>query len=330
MPLKNAQYDALMRRYEDTRMRHREELDARTQEIYSALPAMTELDARASSASMAFARRKIADPSLPMEELELALKEVAEARRDLLLSSGYPENYLEMTYDCPLCRDTGYVDGEMCECFKRARAKMLREAYGQEGILEKENFDHFSFDWYSDTIINEKTGHTAREMAEEAYRAARVFISRIGEADNNLFLYGNTGIGKTFLTHCIASEVLRAGHTALYFSAETLFRLLADATFSREGKSGYDLRTVYDCDFLAIDDLGTELTNSFVGSSLFQIINERINANRSTVISTNLMLGEFSAIYSERVFSRITSHYTIIKMIGDDIRMQKKLKGESK
>lgn len=143
----------------------------------------------------------------------------------------------------------------------------------------------------------------------------------------NLFLYGDTGLGKTFLSHCIARELIESTHSVIYFSAFRLFDLFADATF---GRSREDLPSeleqhVFDCDFLIIDDLGTEMTNSFVSSQLFLILNERILRRKSTLISTNLTLGTFADIYSERVFSRISSSYTMLKLIGDDIRIQKKL-----
>ena len=144
----------------------------------------------------------------------------------------------------------------------------------------------------------------------------------------NLFLYGSTGLGKTFLSHCIARELLETTHSVIYFSAFRLFELFADATF---GGGGDDLpgeleQHIFDCDFLIIDDLGTEMTNTFVSSQLFLILNERILRRKSTLISTNLALGTFADIYSERVFSRISSSYTMLKLIGDDIRILKKLR----
>ena len=149
------------------------------------------------------------------------------------------------------------------------------------------------------------------------------------EIDNNLFLCGNTGVGKSFLSHCIMKEALDRSYSALYFTAGELFDLLADARFGRSQESLTRELPVYECDLLVIDDLGTELTNSFVAVQLFRLLNDRILRKRSTIISTNLTLNELSGIYTERVFSRITSHYTIIKLIGEDIRIQKKLKGGS-
>ena len=125
-------------------------------------------------------------------------------------------------------------------------------------------------------------------------------------ARTNLFLYGSTGVGKTFLSHCIASELLKTAHCVLYFSAFDLFDRLAQTAFSRKSETDPGDDFILDCDLLIIDDLGTELTNSFVSSQLFLCINERISRRKSTIISTNLKLEDFSATYSERTFSRIS------------------------
>ena len=139
----------------------------------------------------------------------------------------------------------------------------------------------------------------------------------------NLFLYGSTGVGKTFLSHCIASELLKTAHCVLYFSAFDLFARLAQTALSRKSETYTRDEFILDCELLIIDDLGTELTNSFVSSQLFLCINERISRRKSTIISTNLKLEDFSATYSERTFSRIASNYQMLKLIGKDIRIQK-------
>jgi len=151
---------------------------------------------------------------------------------------------------------------------------------------------------------------------------AQGFVRNFDKNFENLFLYGDTGVGKTFLSHCIAHELLKSAHCVLYFSAFDLFDLLAGNIFSKKDKSTED-ELIYDCDLLIIDDLGTELTNSFVSSQLFLCINERIMRRKSTIISTNLKLENFSETYSERTFSRIASNYQMVKLIGKDIRIQK-------
>ena len=137
--------------------------------------------------------------------------------------------------------------------------------------------------------------------------------------------YGNTGTGKTFLTNCVAKELLDRGNSVIYFSAFSLFDILAKNTFGKHPEIAGDYHNIFNCDLLIIDDLGTESPNSFTVSQLFQCLNERILRKKSTIISTNLSLKEIADIYSERISSRITSSFTLLKLYGEDIRILKKL-----
>ncbi len=316
-----------MRRYEEIRETHRHELLAREAEIAEKIPGITALDDRAAEASVTAAKRRIISPDADLSDYEAEMRDISKERVRLLEEHGYPANYLEMQYDCPLCRDTGFIDGIRCACFKKAAIDLLYSEYSISHVLEKENFRNFSFDWYSDTIQNELTGRTERQTARDAVMLARHFIANAGRPDNNLYIYGNTGVGKTFLTHCIAREMLDRSYSSLYFSARDFFDLLADATFGREGRNSTHSQMILECDFLTIDDLGTEVTNSFAASQLFHVLNERIAKNRSTIISTNMTPEEFSAAYTQRIYSRLLSHYKFIKLVGTDIRIQKKLRG---
>lgn len=328
MPLQNTQYDTIMREYNRKQLEHRHTLEEHRQEIYEKIPRIREIEREIAAVSLQTIRRRLegshfTDGAAYKQEIAALGRE----RRQLLLAGGYPENYLTMQYDCPLCLDTGYVDGQKCQCFRKATVDLLYRQSNLEEILQKENFDSFSFAYYSDTIRNEATGLTARETAEDAVRKARQFIECFDSRFQNLFLYGSTGVGKTFLSHCIAKELIDRAHCVIYFSAFDLFDKLARDTFRKESEPIETQVEILECDLLIIDDLGTELTNSFVASALFQCINERIMRKKSTIISTNLSLDHFSDLYSERIFSRITSNYTMIKLIGNDIRIQKRLLG---
>ena len=171
----------------------------------------------------------------------------------------------------------------------------------------------------SATIKNEATGLSALETARRAYDTAQRFVQNFDHKFENLFLYGDTGVGKTFLSHCIARELLRSTHCVLYFSAYDLFDMMAANSFSRKD-TGTDEELIYDCDLLIIDDLGTELNNAFVSSQLFYCINERLLRKKSTIISTNLSMTMLRDTYSDRISSRIISQYSIIPLYGDDIR----------
>lgn len=327
MALQNFQYDTIMREYSRRQAASRRTLEQHRQEAFARIPRLLEIDQEVASLSAQKARALICRQDLGTEDLKASISLLSQERRALLLSNGYPEDYLELSHTCSLCQDTGYVEGQKCICFRRAEVELLYAQSNLREILEKENFDHFSFDYYSDTIKNESTGLTALDTARRAYDMARAFVRDFDSSFDNLLLYGDTGVGKTFLSHCIACELLKSAHFVLYFSAFDLFDLLAGNAFSKKKEPGSEEELIYDCDLLIIDDLGTELTNSFVSSQLFLCVNERIMRKKSTIISTNLKLENLSELYSERIFSRIASSYRMIKLVGKDIRIQKIIAG---
>ena len=163
-------------------------------------------------------------------------------------------------------------------------------------------------------------------MMEDTLKICRRFIDTFGEEFRNLFFYGSVGVGKTFLSTCIAREIMEKEFSVLYFSAPQLFGTLAQNTFDRKDTDAKNMSEyIFKADLLIIDDLGSEYTNAFIASQFFTCINERLLHRKSTIISTNLSLESLADLYTERSFSRITSSYTLLKMIGDDIRIRKKL-----
>ena len=322
MPLQNYQYDTIMREYNRRQAQNRRIQEEHQAEAYEKIPRLREIDEEVATLSARKARALINRQESGIDDLRNDIALLSQERTALLLSSGYPADYLKMPCTCPICQDTGYVGSQKCSCFKKAEIELLYTQSNLKEILEKENFDHFSFDFYSDTITNDSTGLTERETARRAYNLAKDFVAGFDNTFENLFFYGDTGVGKTFLSHCIAHELLESAHCVLYFSAFDLFDFLAGSAFSRKNDTPDD-ELIFDCDLLIIDDLGTELTNSFVSSQLFLCINERIMRKKSTIISTNRKLEDFSATYSERTLSRIASNYRMTKLVGKDIRIQK-------
>lgn len=291
-------------------------------EAYEKIPRLREIDEEVATLSARKVRALINRQESGIDDLRNDIALLSQERTALLLSfwlsGGLSGDALHLSH----LQDTGYVGSQKCSCFKKAEIELLYTQSNLKEILEKENFDHFSFDFYSDTITNDSTGLTERETARRAYNLAKDFVAGFDNTFENLFFYGDTGVGKTFLSHCIAHELLESAHCVLYFSAFDLFDFLAGSAFSRKNDTPDD-ELIFDCDLLIIDDLGTELTNSFVSSQLFLCINERIMRKKSTIISTNLKLEDFSATYSERTFSRIASNYRMTKLVGKDIRIQK-------
>ena len=316
MPLTNKQYDAIMREY-DRRQYHNYRIQcARKDEIYRKIPRIREIEESISSFSMAQAEklflseeRDSADPNA-LEDLRRGLASLRQEKELLLKQNGYPADYLEMHYTCPACQDTGYVGSRKCDCFRREEIRLLYSSSRLEEALSRENFSTLSFDVYDEE---------QRAAMPAIIDACRLFVQTFDGKFQNLMLYGPVGTGKTFLTNCIAKELLDRSHSVVYFTAFQLFELLSPS-HTEENDLRQRSEAVLDSDLLILDDLGTEMLNTFTVSRLFQVLNERALRRRSTIISTNLSLKDFRDLYSERIFSRITSSYTLLKFTGSDIR----------
>ena len=242
----------------------------------------------------------------------------------MLASLGYPDDYFTPVYTCPDCKDTGYIDGRRCHCFKQAIINTVYEQSNISQILERENFSTFSYEYYSKNNIHPVTGMSSYDTMKRAVYDCKIFIDDFNNKPKNLFIYGDTGVGKTFLSNCVAYEILKKGNSVIYFTAFQLFDTLSKGVFKKDADAIAAHQNIFDCDLLIIDDLGTELSNSFTTSQLFLCINERILRQKSTIISTNLNMNYMLDIYSERTLSRISSNYTIINLFGDDIRIKKR------
>ena len=236
-----------------------------------------------------------------------------------LKKAGFPEDYLDVRYECPLCGDTGYVGIRMCDCMRKA---LIRESYLNSGmgeLLRTQSFDNFYLDYYTDTREN----YTAMEENLKEIRAyADSFES--GRSGSMLFL-GPTGLGKTHLCSAVAGKVLDKGDDVLYVTAVGMLADFEKKRFGTETLEGENasIARYYDCDLLIIDDLGTEVVNQFTLSVLYQVINNRLMTNRSMIINTNLSARDMQQRYTDRIVSRLLGECTVIQFVGQDVRMQK-------
>ena len=322
MALSNSQYDHLMRTYEQKQLDNEFQLRKRYEKAYALIPELEEVDHSISSLSVKKARLLLDGDQTALSSLKSEIEELSARKPALLKSHGLPANYLEMHYQCPDCKDTGYIEGDnglrkKCHCFHQQELDILYEQSHIRDMIASENFSNLSYEYYQ----GEDLAHF-RKCVDVCHN----FVQNFKQDYHNLFFYGTVGTGKSFLSGCIASELLQTGHSVIYFSASGLFDTLARYAFdsrAKEALSGF-YEDLYNCDLLIIDDLGTEMTNTFVASQLFSCLNERHLRKNATIISTNLSLEELRDRYSDRVFSRITSHYDLCKLTGPDIRMCKK------
>ena len=323
MPLSNSQYNAIMREYERLQAESRRELKERKEKIYAAVPELRSLEKQAGISAMERFRAALnAGNRMPLEGFSGEIRDLEAEKLRLLTAAGYPADALEPRFHCPDCRDTGMADGQRCHCFKVRAAEILYSQSGLKRIMDRENFDRFSLELYDDQRVITKVGMTERAYMEKQLERCRRYAAGFREKRGNLLFRGNTGVGKSFLSHCIAKELIDQGFAVLYLSAAELFECMASVSMDREEdlsqKDLYDL--IFSADLLIIDDLGTEMMNSLTISQFFNLLNARNVPEKGTIISTNLSLSMLRDTYTERITSRILSGYSIIELYGDDLR----------
>ena len=320
MALTRDQYDTIMLHYEQKQSERRKLLESRRQEVYRAIPEMAELDRAVPRKAMDLLRGRLSGrKSVPGEDPFAA----AENRRRLLMEAhGFPADYLDPPYSCPLCRDTGFEDGRKCRCFRQEEISILYDQSHIRLLASRQNFSVLSEEFY-----------TGEDLARfrRAVRISRRLIENFDQEALNIYFFGTVGTGKSFLSVCIAHDILESGRSVLYFSAAALFDRLAALAYNYRDKEPYQtfITDLYHCDLLIIDDLGTELTNQFVSAQLFSCLNDRHLNRKSTIISSNLSLEELRHRYSDRISSRITAEFEICRLSGRDIRLLKKVRSKN-
>ena len=313
MPLTSVQHATITREYDRIRSDNEHILKDRIKEIERLSPEYDALQKEIGILSKKAALAVLKPGANDSSSYKSRIKELDKRQKEILESLGKPADYLDPIYDCPLCHDTGISDGHRCTCFKKKAIELIYNDSNLKNITDGISFDSFDLSLYPDDV-KDGTGKSPRVYAGEALSAAKAFARNFDSHHDNILIYGNTGVGKTLLSTCIAGELIQTSHSVVYLTAVDLFERLGE----------YDDNTpLLECDLLIVDDLGTELTNVFTNSKLFYCINERLLRQKSTIISTNLSLGEIRNNYTERIYSRIISSYMILKLTGEDQRTKK-------
>jgi len=323
-----------MREFEASRTRAEELQDARREEIYKKTPRLNIIDKKLGELGLSLARLALSGDENSAREAREKSDALKNERLSLLAKKGISENYLHPAYNCKNCADTGYITHSPglpvtpCVCLKQRLIEEYYSLSNMRDVLRDENFDTFDIRLFSTEII-ENEGLSPRTNIEANYRYAINFVQSFGNDFQNLLLYGETGLGKTFLSHCIAKDLLDAGYTVLYLTVPRLCKVIEDSRFNRESLAAPDemLETVDETDLLVLDDLGAEVSTIVTSSALFDIINQRLLMRKPTVISTNLSPNGLASQYSERIVSRFLGNYQMLKFFGEDIRVKKKYGG---
>lgn len=317
MALSNLQYDRIIHDYEERQTKNRHLLEERTAYVYQQIDGYRELCESIAGISVSQGKKLLEGDENALSDLKDALEKLSARKKDLLISAGLPEDYLQPIYDCPDCKDTGYQNGQKCHCFKQAVIDLLYEQSGIRDMLEQENFNTLSYEYYQGEDL---------ALFQKNVKICKNFIKSFSTDYHNLFFYGTVGTGKSFLSGCVARELIEAGYSVIYFSAAGLFETLSRNMYDYKNKEEFHNlhEDLHSCDLLIIDDLGTEFMNNVTASLFFSLLNERHLNKKATIISTNLFLEDIQNRYSERIFSRIMSNYTICKFTGSDIRHKRR------
>lgn len=239
--------------------------------------------------------------------------------KTLLKDFGYSTDYLVPHYHCNKCKDYGYKEGKRCECFEKLLIKYTTDELGENCLIELHDFEDFRLSYYPETS---PAGFSPREKMQQTFKYCKDYSENFSINSPSLFLFGATGLGKTFLSSCIAKELLNKGHVVVFDSIASLLRVIENEQFNRA--EGDTLSIIINAELVILDDLGSEFQKSFNDSILYEIINDRINLRKPTIVSTNLSMDELSGRYNERIVSRLTGSYTPLMFVGNDIRHVKK------
>ena len=315
-------YVRIKAEYTNKYLKARQDADNRQLELHARIPEVKTIDRMLAGTG----KEIMAIISSGKEATELkiaALKErndkLLETRAELLRAAGLPEDYSDIRYECDECADSGFVDGKMCKCMKKALILAGYESSGLGALIRTQSFDNFSLDYY-------KNGGGNIDMMNMYFNSLKNFAESFdANTYRNYLLIGGTGLGKTHLSTSVAKAVIDRGFDVLYVTAVGMLSDFEGKRFGN-GEGARSTDRYYSADLLIIDDLGTEMINQFTLSCMYDVINSRINNRKSTFINTNLGKNDIEAKYSERITSRLFGEYYPLLFLGTDIRKQKRMR----
>lgn len=325
MYMKNQFIRDILKEYEKKRDSNKRQKEKRIQEIYNKVPEIRDIDNEIKKVGLSLSKALIHDPENPymiLEELKTKLDKLRQEKAFLLTENNIPLEYLEDQFHCEMCKDTGFISGgDKCNCFKQQVINHTYSMSNLTNILNKENFHTFDIHLFSNEVFEDQKD-TPQENMMHILNTCEGFVFNFdNNNEENLLFYGPTGLGKTFLANCIAKSLLDKGKVVIYQTSFKIFELLEEIRFQNT-KDREKANLLFEAELLIIDDLGTEMTNTFTNSELFNIINSRLLSNKKTIISTNLTPKEIMDRYDDRIFSRLFSKFTILKFYGKDLRWE--------
>lgn len=246
--------------------------------------------------------------------------------KTLLLDFSYPINYLDLHFSCSKCDDTGYVSGIRCQCFNELLKKYSVQELNKNCNIKLTQFENFDLNYYPDTA-DVITKVNPRLKMTENLNYCKQYANSFSSASNSIFMLGKTGLGKTYLSASIANSLLQKGFNVAFDSIQNYLRAIENEHFGRSQNSD-TLQVLLDTDLVILDDLGSEFLSPFYLSTIYNIMNSRLNRGVPTIISTNMSFDELQSRYDDRIISRLTGMFTCLRFFGADVRQIKRRNGD--
>lgn len=318
----------IMKIYEKIREDDKKALSLRKEEIKKNLPEVLNIQNEIGKLSLRLSiniLNNTEDKDIYLKELHQKISNLRIKKAHLLTSNNYPVNYLDISYKCTKCKDTGFIGNKKCSCYKQKLIKFYYSKSDFKNMLVKNNFDNFNFQLYS-SAKSEGNPTSPRKNIEKIASIAWKYIENFSNSNENLLFYGSAGTGKTFLSNCISRELIDRGFLVIYRTSESLIQDLRDIRFN----NNEELKDILmNCDLLVIDDLGSEQITDFSKTELFNLLNKKLLKQNKMLVSTNYDLEEILKCYSERISSRLLGEFTLYKFFGEDIRIKQNIQNKN-
>jgi len=308
--------------YENIREKEDNAFRQRRKEISTKLPIVIDLEAEIGKLCVEVAVssfKDMANRELHISKLKNRITDLRVKKYEVLGQHGYSGDYIEKHYKCNKCRDTGFIGNNKCTCYKSKMVQLYYNSSELKEMLRNDNFENFNFELFPTKKLNDEP-ESPRKNIENIFSKMWNYVEEFETTEENVFFYGNSGTGKTFLSHCLAKELLDRGYLVVYRTADDLIQNLRSVKLDNNQAIE---NLLINCDLLIIDDLGTEQITNFSKTELFNLLNKKLLKGKKMLVSSNYTLEVLSKTYSERITSRLFGNFTLNKFFGEDIRVKK-------
>lgn len=317
--------EEITKMYSAIREAEERKLKERREEIAIKLPAVLDIESEIAKLCINLSIssfKDIGNRAEYLKQLRGSITNLRIKKSELLASNGFPIDFTSLHYKCSKCKDTGYIGNRRCTCYKQKLVTLYYKNSELNTMLKNDNFENFNINYYSSVRTGDEPKSPRKNIEEKIIPYVMDYLKNFSSISTNLLFYGSSGTGKTFLSHCIAKDLLDKGYLVVYRTSDDLLQEIKRIKFENDSTLE-DL--LLNCDLLIIDDLGTEQITDFSSTEMFNLLNKKLLLNKKMLVSSNYSLEKLSRAYSERITSRLLGNFTLFKFYGEDIRIKTNL-----